>query len=80
MPSFSVSVGDKMVTIPPEFVNYAEIDDTGTWCYGGIQDNGGNGLQIYGDVFFRSTFVVFENSTGSAGGFLGLRFGDKAMY
>lgn len=82
IPTFGVSVGDRMVTVPKEYINYANLDSDGTWCYGGVQDNGGFGLQIFGDVFFRSTFVVFENSTGgsASSGFLGLRFGDKAVF
>jgi len=82
IPTFGVSVGNRMVTVPKEYVNYANLDDTDTWCYGGIQDNGGFELQIYGDVFFRSTFAVFENSTGASGGagLVGLRFGEKAVY
>lgn len=36
-------------------------------CFGAIQSNGGANLQIYGDIFFKSQFVAFDNSGPSIG-------------
>ena len=51
------------VTIGAEFLNYAQISDY--WCYGGIQSNEGYGLQVYGDVMFRSGFFGFYGQPGN---------------
>jgi aspergillopepsin I len=42
-------------------MNYAPTDNSGTTCYGGIQSNAGIGFSIYGDVFLKSQFVVFDS-------------------
>jgi len=73
IPSFSVAIGKKgyKVTIPGSFLNYAPVNDY--YCYGGIQSNQGRGLQIYGDLLFRSAFVVFYGGDSN----LGLGFAAK---
>jgi len=72
LPDFQVAVGDTyMATIPGTLMNFARAgtdQNTGTpFCFGGLQSNGGSGLQIYGDVFFKSQFVVFDGSGPSLG-------------
>ncbi|KAK5010546.1 hypothetical protein LTR28_009221 [Elasticomyces elasticus] len=59
LPAFAVAIGEGyMATVPGDRITYAQVDDRN--CFGGIQSNGGAGLQIYGDVLFRSQFVVFD--------------------
>lgn len=36
-------------------------------CFGGVQSNGGNQFQIFGDVFLKSMFVVFDQRGPSLG-------------
>lgn len=36
-------------------------------CYGGVQSNSGSSLQIFGDVFLKALFVVFDQRGPSLG-------------
>ena len=63
--------------MPGSYINFAPLtagssskstDSSGltsadniTACFGGIQSNQGLGLSIYGDVFLKSQFVVFDS-------------------
>jgi hypothetical protein len=58
LPDLGVAVGDYMATVPGNMVTFAQVD--GQTCFGGVQSNQGNGMQIYGDVFFRAQYVVFD--------------------
>jgi hypothetical protein len=58
LPALGVAVGDYMAMVPGNVVTFAQVD--GQTCFGGVQSNQGNGLQIYGDVFFRAQYVVFD--------------------
>ena len=63
---FNNNVGQgALVTVPGSWVNYAPVGDGSGWCYGGVQSNGGHGVQVYGDLFFRSAFLVFYLRPGS---------------
>lgn len=60
LPSFTVKINDYDAVIPGEYINYAPVDRTGTYCYGGIQSSQGLGFAIFGDVFLKSQYVVFD--------------------
>ncbi|KAK4506051.1 hypothetical protein PRZ48_004016 [Zasmidium cellare] len=64
-PDFVVSIGGKPFTVPGKYINYAPIDQSGEQCFGGIQPNTGIGFTIFGDIFLKAMFVVFDQSTGS---------------
>lgn len=36
-------------------------------CFGGLQVTGGDGLGVYGDIFFKSQFVAFNGGNNSLG-------------
>jgi len=74
LPSFGVAIGRRgyKITIPGEMLNYAPVNRD--YCYGGIQSNRGNPYQVYGDLMFRSSFVVFYGGAGN----LGLGFAAKS--
>lgn len=65
LPSFGVAVGDYMATLQGKDVTFAELGD-GT-CYGGIQSNQGQGLQIFGDVLLKHFLVVFDGGNLQVG-------------
>lgn len=63
IPAFGMGIGDFMAMVPSASVTFAEVDSS--TCFGGIQSNGGSGLQIYGDVMFENNFVVFNGGNVS---------------
>ncbi|CAK1361884.1 Aspartic protease PEP1 [Cercospora beticola] len=62
-PNFNVAIGGKTFTVPGSYINYAPVDQSGTTCFGGIQPNTGIGFTIFGDVFMKAVYVVFDQST-----------------
>lgn len=71
LPDLQIAVGDKTANVAGENFNFAEVgtDQTSgeSFCFGGMQSTGGIPFSIYGDVFFKSNFVVFEATTPSLG-------------
>lgn len=71
LPDLQVAIGDKTATIAGENFNFATVgqdQQSGTkFCFGGMQSNSELPFSIYGDVFFKSNFVVFEGVTPSLG-------------
>lgn len=67
LPDFQFVVGAVTITIPGKYINYAPTDNTGQSCFGGLQDRGPLGINIFGDVALKSAFVVFDGSTPSLG-------------
>ncbi|KIX08226.1 uncharacterized protein Z518_02882 [Rhinocladiella mackenziei CBS 650.93] len=67
LPDLQVAIGDSyLATISGDGMNFANVGtDTQTgeeFCFGGLQSNQGLSFSIYGDVFFKSQFVVFDGS------------------
>jgi aspergillopepsin I len=46
-------------------MNYAPTDNTSVSCFGGIQSNSGVGFSIFGDIFLKSQYVVFDQTQGT---------------
>jgi hypothetical protein len=73
LPNFGVAIGNTYTAmIPGNMITFAQVDQ-GT-CFGGVQSNGGSNLQIYGDVMFRTQYVVFNGGANKQ-----LQIAPKAM-
>ncbi|OBT77459.1 hypothetical protein VF21_05234 [Pseudogymnoascus sp. 05NY08] len=65
LPDLNVDVGGTYTaTIEGKFINFAQVN--ANTCFGGVQPTTGN-LQIYGDIFFKSQFVVFNGGNNTIG-------------
>lgn len=65
LPDLNVDVGGSyMAAIRGKDINFSPVDSTGKMCFGGVQAINSN-LQIYGDILFKSQFVVFNGGNNS---------------
>ncbi|KAF3901977.1 Aspergillopepsin-F [Orbilia brochopaga] len=60
LPDLEVPVGSGKATISGKFLNYAPITEGSTTCFGGVQSASGLPFSIYGDIFFKQFFSVFD--------------------
>ncbi|QKX57944.1 uncharacterized protein TRUGW13939_05064 [Talaromyces rugulosus] len=70
LPTFTVAVGKSTATIPSNVVSFAQVgtDMSGTeYCYGGIQSSEDSKFMIFGDVFLKTMFVIFDQRGPSLG-------------
>ncbi|KAI4253852.1 MAG: hypothetical protein LQ352_003436 [Teloschistes flavicans] len=71
LPSITLGIGSYKAVVPGSYINFAPV--TSSTCFGGIQSNTGIGFSIFGDIFLKSQFVVFQASP------LQLGFGPKTL-
>ncbi|KAI0110681.1 acid protease [Hypoxylon sp. NC0597] len=64
LPDLQLDVGGNMATVKGTDINFAQVDDQ--TCFGGLQATPA-GLQVYGDIFFKSNFVAFNGGNNSLG-------------
>lgn len=62
LPTFSLTVGGYQATIPADYLNFGAVETGSSTCYGGLQSDSGIGFSIFGDIFIKSQYVVFDNS------------------
>lgn len=62
MPNLNLIISGATITVPGTVMTYGPIDYDGN-CYGGLQQNDGLDVAIYGDIFIKSQFVVFDSGT-----------------
>lgn len=67
LPSFTFGVGEGQITIPADYMNYMEVDSSGSSCYGGIQSDADIGMAIFGDIALKAAYVVFDSENSRVG-------------
>lgn len=61
LPNISFTIEGYEAVVPGSFINYAPLSEGSSTCFGGLQSSAGVGVNIFGDVFLKAQFVVFEN-------------------
>ena len=64
-PDFNVNIGTGTFTVPGSYMIYAPLASGSTTCFGGIQSSRGFGFNIFGDVFLKSVYAVFDETQSS---------------
>ena len=64
LPDISLAIAGYNAVVPGSYINYAPISDGSSTCFGGLQSSAGVGVNIFGDVFLKSQFVVFSDASG----------------
>ena len=67
LPDFSITVGGYKAVVPGSTINFGSVG--AGKCYGGIQSVGDLPFAIYGDIFLKTQYVVFDkrNATPQLG-------------
>ncbi|KIM83600.1 hypothetical protein PILCRDRAFT_69108 [Piloderma croceum F 1598] len=67
LPNLTLGIGSYHAVVPGQYINYSPA--SGSKCFGGVQSDSGIGFSIYGDVFLKSQFVIFDGSSTPRLGF-----------
>lgn len=67
LPDLYLGIGDYQAKVPGSFINLSPVDSSGSTCFGGVQSSQGIGQSIYGDVFLKAFFAVFDSENSQFG-------------
>lgn len=60
LPTIEFAVGNTSITINKDYLAFASSSQSGM-VFGGIQSQGNNGFNIFGDVFLRCCYAIFDS-------------------
>ena len=63
LPNFNVAINGKTFVIPGSYINFAPA--SGSKCFGGIQSNNGLQFSIFGDIFLKTVYAIFDQTQSS---------------
>ncbi|KAL1598932.1 Aspartic protease snp2 [Paraconiothyrium brasiliense] len=69
LPDFTLTLNGVKQRVPGKYINYSPVQTGSSTCFGGIQTNDGIGFSIFGDIFLKSKYVIFESATTPRIGF-----------
>ncbi|KAL5611537.1 uncharacterized protein BROUX77_001693 [Berkeleyomyces rouxiae] len=67
MPNFTFQVDGVYLAIPGAYLKLPELPDESNICFGGLQSSDGLGINVFGNIAFESSFVVFDPINGQIG-------------
>jgi aspergillopepsin I len=67
LPDFYVGIGEYQARVPGAYINLVAVDNAGSSCFGGIQSSQGIPQSIFGDVFLKAVFAVFDGENTQFG-------------
>lgn len=67
LPDLPVVIGGTTFTVPGQYINYAPLGPR--YCFGGLQPDTGIGFALFGDLFLKSVYVVFNKAEPPTIGF-----------
>lgn len=71
LPAYTAIISGYQATVPGELIKFAPVDGTtvenSQTCFGGIQSGTGLPVAIYGDVFLKAQFTVFDGGNKRIG-------------
>ncbi|KAJ5151517.1 Penicillopepsin-1 [Penicillium canariense] len=62
LPSFTTVINGYEAVVPGMYLSFAPVEERGDTCYGSIQVDTSIGFAIFGDIFLKSQYVVFDAS------------------
>ncbi|GAM84866.1 hypothetical protein ANO11243_028680 [Dothideomycetidae sp. 11243] len=63
LPTLQLNLGGTYFALDASYMNFSPVSNT--YCFGAMQPNTGIGFSIFGDVFLKSAFVVWDQTQSS---------------